>query len=369
MWGTASRPTRQDGEATSHGVTVSEGPGVTRHGVAVSEGPGITRHGMTVSESPGVTVLPLTDEGSLPYCTTEWDPILAHDLANGEIISELEVDIFGEIIWKSQLALLLYDVVTRSAPSLCKALRPALHAYVRLVQVDEEQHLYDVRDCTAAAALLSIEYVFRCGLEQGWAVTKSNAFLELQKLGQDVAILVCSRFIDQSRLRQRGITGDLQTRLIAAFGFPFGLADDMLWSRLGNSKHNLFTQGAKWEPRPGKTSPRQREQRRARTAEFAAMPTLEEEEEEEDMLDAECASEVEGVSQRPPGFSSASSASSSDAGRFDPAWILCTSTASSSSSAPPSAAPLLPKHARIEQALRKHGVWSKALQDDLLQLL
>ena len=61
----------------------------------------------------------------------------------------------------------------------------------------------------------------------------------LQRHCQDVVVLACSRWIDQVFLQCRGIIGPLLSRLEAAFGSA-ALQNDSLWSRLGNSKHQIF---------------------------------------------------------------------------------------------------------------------------------
>ena len=61
----------------------------------------------------------------------------------------------------------------------------------------------------------------------------------LQRHMQDAAVLLCSRFIDQRPLKKRGMSHELISRLEAAFTTD-GLQDDLLWSRLGDSKSHLF---------------------------------------------------------------------------------------------------------------------------------
>jgi len=62
----------------------------------------------------------------------------------------------------------------------------------------------------------------------------------LQRCIQDVALLACSRGIDQKALQSKGIPPELFGRLEAAFG-QAALQDDLLWSRLCNSKWHVFT--------------------------------------------------------------------------------------------------------------------------------
>ena len=62
----------------------------------------------------------------------------------------------------------------------------------------------------------------------------------MQVLTQDLVILACSRHIKQTILRNRSFPPELLTRLQAAFTVT-ALADESLESRLGNSKHHVWT--------------------------------------------------------------------------------------------------------------------------------
>ena len=64
----------------------------------------------------------------------------------------------------------------------------------------------------------------------------------LQRHLQDMAVLASSRFIDQTILQDKKIPKELLWRLEASFGTQ-ALANDDLWSRLGNCKYNVFTKG------------------------------------------------------------------------------------------------------------------------------
>ena len=59
--------------------------------------------------------------------------------------------------------------------------------------------------------------------------------LLLQRHMQDLAVLLCGRFLNHDVLRMQGIAPKLKARLELAF--PFGtLRDDLFWSPLGNAK-------------------------------------------------------------------------------------------------------------------------------------
>ena len=64
----------------------------------------------------------------------------------------------------------------------------------------------------------------------------------LQRHMQDVVLLACARFIDQTILEGQGIPAELQDRLNVAFRTTVH-ADIPLWTRLGNSKSHVFTPG------------------------------------------------------------------------------------------------------------------------------
>jgi hypothetical protein len=70
----------------------------------------------------------------------------------------------------------------------------------------------------------------------------------LQKHLHDITIGACSRFIDQVTLQNRRIPTELLKRLQAVFTHT-ELADDALWSRLGNSKFQFLTQGVRFGQR------------------------------------------------------------------------------------------------------------------------
>jgi len=66
----------------------------------------------------------------------------------------------------------------------------------------------------------------------------------LQRHMQDISVLVCSRGIPlESLTRTRRISRELESRLEKAFGRAVIHFHGLLWSRLGNSKHQLFHQG------------------------------------------------------------------------------------------------------------------------------
>jgi hypothetical protein len=65
----------------------------------------------------------------------------------------------------------------------------------------------------------------------------------LQRHAQDIAVMACSRFINQATLQSRRIPTELLSRLQAVFTYT-ELQNDDLWARLGNSKYHVFTEGS-----------------------------------------------------------------------------------------------------------------------------
>ena len=72
---------------------------------------------------------------------------------------------------------------------------------------------------------------------------------QAQKDTQDVLILACSLSLGTDELREQGIPDRLREKLCAAAQQDI-TADSYLWSRLGNSKFQLFTKGMKFDDRP-----------------------------------------------------------------------------------------------------------------------
>jgi len=104
------------------------------------------------------------------------------------------------------------------------------------------QHPGDVLEMRSARGLLEIDELLQDAPRlRRLPVAAVDALKVLQKKMHDVALLACSRFIAQTELWAKGIGVELLCRLRAAFGEA--LDDDYLWSRLGNSKYHLFTEG------------------------------------------------------------------------------------------------------------------------------
>jgi len=113
------------------------------------------------------------------------------------------------------------------------------------------QHPGDDLEMRSAVGLLEIDQLLRqlaANEAPPLPVAAEEALKLLQRHMQDVALLSCSRFIAQTELWSKGISWELLRRLVAAFGQE-ALEDDSLWSRLGNSKYHVFTQGVRFGER------------------------------------------------------------------------------------------------------------------------
>ena len=109
----------------------------------------------------------------------------------------------------------------------------------------------DDLELLAARALRQIDEVLRRQAEQEAPPLPAVAVKRLkllQRHSQDIAVLACSRFICQTILRSQGISPELLTHLEAAF-WKAALQDEDLWSRIGNSKFHVFTEGMKFGTR------------------------------------------------------------------------------------------------------------------------
>ena len=94
----------------------------------------------------------------------------------------------------------------------------------------------------AAASLICIDKLLKQLTAMEAPPLPPKAMMDLRMLQrhmQDAAVLLCARFIDQRPLKKRGMSHELISRLEAAFTTD-GLQDDLLWSRLGDSKSHLF---------------------------------------------------------------------------------------------------------------------------------
>jgi hypothetical protein len=85
----------------------------------------------------------------------------------------------------------------------------------------------------------------------------------VQRHAQDVAVLLCSRFIDQRTLHTRHIPPELLRRLNTSFTAT-SLTDPSLRSRLGNSKTKMFQPGVSYKRTPGERRKAKRENQRNR---------------------------------------------------------------------------------------------------------
>ena len=100
----------------------------------------------------------------------------------------------------------------------------------------------DDLECCAAVALGHVSELIKTAPTE-LPGPKMAALKSLQRHMQDVVLLACARFMDQTTiLEKHRIQAELQDRLDMAFQTT--VSDDLqLWQRLGNSKYQLFNQG------------------------------------------------------------------------------------------------------------------------------
>ena len=100
----------------------------------------------------------------------------------------------------------------------------------------------DDLECCAAVALGHVNELVQQAPTELPRPTMA-ALKSLQRHMQDVVLLACARFMDQTTiLEKHRIQAELQDRLDMAFQTT--VSDDLqLWQRLGNSKYQLFNQG------------------------------------------------------------------------------------------------------------------------------
>ena len=152
------------------------------------------------------------------------------------------------------------DAEADGAHDTMEALRRALNQLTSLSSIALDNHLFleDVHAATdaelAAADALSL---LEDAVDQAHQAGSATDVIKLARQGaQDYFVLVCTRALTApDDLRERGIPRSLRLRMNAAYGSDIAQNSD-LWSRLGNSKHQLFARGMRFSRRPNKKKPR-----------------------------------------------------------------------------------------------------------------
>jgi hypothetical protein len=158
-----------------------------------------------------------------------------------------EIDIFAELVDLASDGLSLLGMQTDDLQMRLMHLRECLQLVIKSTAAfhhrpGDDHHSLEKR---AAASLLCIDKLLKQLTATEAPPLLPKAIMDLRRLQrhmQDAAVLLCSRFIDQRPLQNRGMSHELISRLEAAFTTE-GLQDDLLWSRLGDSKSHLFRRG------------------------------------------------------------------------------------------------------------------------------
>jgi hypothetical protein len=140
-------------------------------------------------------------------------------------------------------------------------------ANIKTTPADYHQHPRgDDLEPRAANALKEVDELLRqqTALEAPPLPPAAIAELKLlQRHVQDVAVLLCGRFIDQRILHTRHIPPELLRRLNTSFTAT-SLTDPSLRSRLGNSKTEMFQPGVSHKRTPGERRKAKRDNQRIR---------------------------------------------------------------------------------------------------------
>ena len=168
---------------------------------------------------------------------------------------EIDIDIAAELLHIADEGLAVVANAVHLAD--CLLLRVQLgdisdtFADIKKTPADYHQHPRgDYLELRAANALKQVDELLRqqTALEAPPLPPAAIAELKvLQRHAQDVAVLLCARFIDQRILRTRRIPAEMLHRLNTSFTAT-SLADVTLWSRLGNSKTKVFQPGVSYGP-------------------------------------------------------------------------------------------------------------------------
>jgi hypothetical protein len=155
-----------------------------------------------------------------------------------------EIDIFAELVDLASDGLSLLGMQTDDLQMRLMHLRECLQLVIKSTAAfhhrpGDDHHSLEKR---AAASLICIDKLLKQLTAKEAPPLLPKVIMDLRTLQrhmQDAAVLLCSRFIDQRPLQNRGMSHELISRLEAAFTTE-GLRDDLLWSRLGDSKSHLF---------------------------------------------------------------------------------------------------------------------------------
>jgi hypothetical protein len=246
---------RKDGntEVRSRLVTVApearEDPPVTRCGCML-HGSQCRDRARPWSEPPrcGDCTETYTTSSGTTYCTCDCFGCEFPD-ENKRQDGFLDIDIAAELLRLASWGLSSVQKATCLAECLQLQLASVSHTLTYLMNMPAHYHQHpgwDDLELRAARALIEVDTLLQNQTVRTAPPLPPAAVDELkllQRHAQDIAVMACSRFINQATLQSRRIPTELLSRLQAVFTYT-ELQNDDLWARLGNSKYHVFTEGS-----------------------------------------------------------------------------------------------------------------------------
>ena len=156
-------------------------------------------------------------------------------------IVTMDEDIAAELLSKATQGLSVVRSTIHTAEWTRDPLVSVIETLSLFTSTSTAQHWHwdDDLELRSANALRHVDQL----LLRQMSVVAQEELKMLQMILQDVALLACSRGVDETILRTKGIQPQLLDRLEASFQ---GALTDGLWSRLGNSKYHCFTEGVRF---------------------------------------------------------------------------------------------------------------------------
>ena len=179
-------------------------------------------------------------------------------------IVTMDEDIAAELLSKATQGLSVVRSTIHTAEWTRDPLVSVIETLSLITSASTAQHWHwdDDLELRSANALRHVDQL----LLRQMSVVAQEELKMLQMILQDVALLACSRGVDATILRTKGIRPQLLARLVASF--KEGLDNDML-SRLGNSKYHCFTDGVRFGERKHRRGCRYKREATAAAAAFA----------------------------------------------------------------------------------------------------
>ena len=179
-------------------------------------------------------------------------------------IVTMDEDIAAELLSKATQGLSVVRSTIHTAEWTRDPLVSVIETLSLITSASTAQHWHwdDDLELRSANALRHVDQL----LLRQMSVVAQEELKMLQMILQDVALLACSRGVDATILRTKGIKPQLLARLVASF--KEGLDNDML-SRLGNSKYHCFTDGVRFGERKHRRGCRYKREATAAAAAFA----------------------------------------------------------------------------------------------------